>query len=115
MSRFIFVVFMFIFATQLQAANEEVPDDIRYMLEDMYGADKKAWPSPRYSTDLNKDGHADWVVVKKGCMSEQGCPAEIFLCLADEKGKCVEYCYSEVVNLKKFVPGISHIKCQSTC
>ena len=96
-------------------ANEKIPDDIRYSLEDMYGANKNEWPSPIYKTDLNKDGFNDWVAVKKGCTLKQNCPAEIFICLADEKGLCVEYCYIEVKTLKDIEKSVKKPKCQSTC
>lgn len=51
--------------------NETIPDDIRYMLEDMYGENKKEWPSPRYKKDLNNDGFSDWVAIKKRLFTER--------------------------------------------
>ena len=97
------------------SASEDVPDDIRYMLEDMYGANKNEWPSPRYKTDLNKDGFQDWVVKKKGCKQKKNCAAEIFICIPNKKGKCSEYCYIEVKSLINIEEQIKTRKCESTC
>ncbi len=96
-------------------AEDKIPDDIRYMLEDMYGADKKEWPSPRYKTDLNHDGFDDWVAVKKGCKLIKDCQAEIFICRPDKQGQCSEYCYLEVKTLKNVEEEIKTRKCESTC
>ena len=96
-------------------ASEKIPDDIRYMLEDMYGADKKEWPSPRYKTDLNNDGFDDWVAVKKDCKLKKACQAEIFICRPDNQGRCSEYCYLEVKILKNVAEDIKNRKCESTC
>lgn len=96
-------------------AAETLPDDVRYMLEDLYGADIKQWPSPRYSRDLNNDGFADWVAKKKGCNHTANCPAEIFICLPDKTGTCVEYCYIEVKTLINIEKNLPKMKCESTC
>ncbi len=103
-----------VFISQVDA-DEKMPDDIRYMLEDLYGANKKEWPSPRYKQDLNKDGFTDWVAIKKGCKLKNNCPAEVFICISDKKGLCSEYCYSEVRTLKGIEENIKDIKCESTC
>ena len=97
------------------SASEDVPDDIRYMLEDMYGEIKEQWPKQRYKADLNKDGFSDWVVQKKDCKLKEHCPAEIFICIPDKKGECSEYCYMEVKTLKKIAETLSIQKCESTC
>ena len=96
-------------------AKEEVPDDIRYMLEDMYGENKKEWPSPRYQKDLNDDGFPDWVTIKKGCLLQEECAAEIFICISNKKGQCSEYCYMEVESLKNIEESMKTRKCESTC
>ena len=96
-------------------ADDKIPDDVRYMLEDMYSADKNKWPSPRYPKDLNNDGFFDWVVEKKGCKLKGKCAAEIFICIPNKKGRCSEYCYSEVNNLVNIEEKLKTLKCESTC
>ena len=97
------------------SASESVPDDIRYMLEDMYGANKEKWPESRYKVDLNKDGFSDWVVQKNDCKQKDQCPAEIFICKPNKNGTCLEYCYIEVKTLKNIETTLSTRKCESTC
>ena len=97
------------------SASEDVPDDIRYMLEDMYGANKEKWPKRRYKVDLNKDGFPDWVAKKKGCKLKEHCSAEIFICIPNKKGICSEYCYMEVKTLNNIEETLSIKKCESTC
>ena len=99
----------------INPVNEKIPDDVRYMLEDMYGSDKNEWPAFRYKKDLNKDGFSDWVVTKKNCSLKKDCPAELFICVPDEKGYCSEYCYAEVKSLIDAEEDIESIKCESTC
>lgn len=96
-------------------AEENIPGDVRYMLEDMYGADKNKWPAPRYKEDLNKDGFSDWIAIKKECSLKKDCPADIFICIPDKKGACSEYCYIEVKNLTHIQDSLKNIKCESTC
>ena len=94
---------------------EKLPNDVRYMLEDMYGSNKHKWPDIIYHQDLNQDGMEDWVVQNKKCQLKDNCPADIFICIPGEKGKCSEYCYKEVntiINLKEKLPAL---KCESTC
>ena len=95
--------------------NEKIPDDVRYMLEDMYGSDKNEWPAFKYKKDLNKDGFSDWVVTKENCSLKKDCPAELFICVPDKKGYCSEYCYAEVKSLINAEENIESIKCESTC
>ena len=97
------------------SASEDVPDDIRYMLEDMYGQNKEQWPKQRYKVDLNKDSFSDWVVQKKGCKLKEHCSAEVFICIPNKKGVCSEYCYMEVKTLKNIKETLSMKKCESTC
>jgi len=96
-------------------ASETLPADIRYMLEDLYGANKNKWPSPRYKKDLNNDGFFDWIAKKKNCKYNEHCPAEIFICIPDKTGKCTEYCYIEVKSLMNIEKDIREMKCESTC
>ena len=96
-------------------ANEKTPDDIRYMLEDMYGENKKEWPSPRYKNDLNNDGFSDWIAIKKDCLLKEKCAAEIFICIPNKKGVCSEYCYMEVKSLMDIEESMTTKKCESTC
>lgn len=96
-------------------ATEKMPDDIRYMLEDMYGANKSEWPSPRYKQDLNNDGFSDWVAIKKKCLLKEECPAELFICIQNKKGMCSEYCYIEVKALSNIEESLKTLKCESTC
>lgn len=94
---------------------EHVPKDVLYMLEDMYGADKTKWPSLIQMKDLNQDKHNDWIVQNQSCLAAKDCAAELFICIPDEKGKCVEYCYKEVKSLNNIKDKIKSIKCESTC
>jgi hypothetical protein len=81
----------------------------------MYGENKKEWPAFSYKKDLNKDGFSDWVVTKENCSLEKDCPAELFICIPDERGLCSEYCYIEVNNLVNIDESIKKQKCESTC
>lgn len=96
-------------------AAEKIPDDVRYMLEDMYGANKNEWPSPIYQIDINQDGFPDWLAIKKNCKLKNACAAELFICVADKKGVCYEYCYSEVKTMKNIEKTVKTLKCESTC
>lgn len=112
---FIILVITVIVFIPFSKTNETMPDDIRYMLEDMYGADKNEWPSPRYKEDLNNDGFHDWIAKNKNCESGKPCSAEIFICIPDKKGKCSEYCYIEVKTLENIEEKLPDMKCESTC
>lgn len=96
------------------STSEQIPDDIRYMLEDLYGANKSEWPKTR-TTDLNKDGFTDWVARKENCTGKDKCPIEIFVCVPNEKRVCSEYCYIEVKTLKNIAENLKTLKCESTC
>lgn len=111
----LFLSIAFFSIPSIVLSSEAVPDDIRYMLEDMYGANKNKWPSPRYQQDLNNDGLADWIVIKKGCLLKEKCPAELFICIPNKKGMCSEYCYMEVKNLVNVEDKMKKLKCESTC
>lgn len=117
MSRKLVILVFCFFSLNLSAVNasESLPDDVRYMLEDLYGANKSAWPAQRYKSDLNKDGFADWVVTKNNCASTEQCPADIFICVPDKKGGCSEYCYQDVKTLKNIKEQLSKLKCEATC
>ena len=106
---------VFLSSPSITFATEVIPDDIRYMLEDMYGENKKEWPSPRYQKDLNNDGFPDWVAIKKGCSLQEICAAEIFICIPNKKGLCSEYCYMEVKSLINIDESLRTLKCESTC
>ncbi len=107
------IVYLCLFS--IVTAAEKMPDDIRYMLEDMYGANKSEWPSPRYQQDLNNDGFSDWVAIKKNCLLKENCAAELFICIPNKKGTCSEYCYIEVKTLKNVEESLKTLKCESTC
>ncbi len=116
--KFVFIGLIFVLAAgfySLYPTNEKIPDDVRYMLEDMYGANKSEWPSFKFKTDLNKDGFVDWVVTKENCSLKKDCPAELFICIPGEKGLCSEYCYVEVKSLINIEEDIGNLKCESTC
>ena len=106
--------FSILFTPTIISANEGLPNDIRYMLEDMYGAKKSEWPSTRYKADLNEDGFPDWVTQKK-CHQDKDCAAEIFICMPNKNGVCSEYCYIEVKTLKNIEEILKTKKCESTC
>ena len=115
MSKYLLSLIVICFFSLPISASEDVPDDIRYMLEDMYGANKEKWPTPRYKVDLNKDGFLDWVAEKKYCKLKEHCSAEVFICIPNKKGMCSEYCYMEVRTLKNIEETLSIRKCESTC
>ena len=117
MLRFViaFLTLALISFPSLSSAQEMLPDDVRYMLEDMYGANKNTWPSPRYQRDINNDSFVDWIAVKKDCLLKEKCAAELFVCVPDKKGTCSEYCYIEVNNLSNLEEDIKELKCSSTC
>ena len=117
MPRFSLSLFLlaFFIAPAVVAATDIVPDDIRYMLEDMYGANKKAWPAAISEKDLSNDGFPDWLVEKENCNTAKPCAAEIFICIPDKTGKCSGYCYLEVKNLKNIEDDLKYRKCESTC
>lgn len=94
---------------------KKIPNDVNYMLEDMYGMDKKQWPDNIYHQDLNNDGMGDWVAQNKSCATQKNCPADIFICIPDGKGKCSEYCYKEVKTLIDVKQQLKKLKCESTC
>lgn len=114
MFRTISVILFFSLLSANSSALESLPDDIRYMLEDLYGANKSKWPVTR-KTDLNKDGFSDWVAKKENCADKKKCPVEIFICIPDIQGKCSEYCYVEIETLKNIEERLPDIKCESTC
>ena len=115
MFKYLFPLVVICFFSLPISASEDVPDDIRYMLEDMYGANKEKWPNPRYKVDLNKDGFLDWVAKKKGCKLNDNCSSEIFICIPNKKGMCSEYCYIEVKSLNNIEETLGTKKCESTC
>ena len=117
-NKFVFIGFIVVFFAGfyfISATNEKIPDDVRYMLEDMYGENESEWPAFSYKKDLNKDGFVDWVVTKENCSLKKDCPAELFICIPDEKGVCLEYCYAEVKSLIDAEKNIESVKCESTC
>ena len=116
--KFVFIGLIVIFVAGfyfINTTNEKIPDDVRYMLEDMYGSNKNEWPSFSYKSDLNNDGFSDWVVTKENCLLKKDCPAELFICVPDKNGYCSEYCYAEVKSLIDAEENIESIKCESTC
>lgn len=108
-------IFILVLVPLFVVADEKIPDDVRYLLEDMYGENKNEWPSPRYKIDLNNDGFFDWVAIKKNCSLKNNCPAEIFICIPNKKGTCSEYCYIEVKSLMNLEEILKSRKCESTC
>jgi len=111
-------IFLFFFSSVTlhaeSASYEKLPDDIRYMLEDMYGANKTQWPGMRSKRDINQDGFLDWVVSKK-CALNKKCSHELFICIPAKEGQCSEYCYIEVKTLDNIEKTIHSLKCESTC
>lgn len=114
-SSLILLSIVYLSLATLVTAAEKIPDDVRYMIEDMYGANKSEWPSPRYQQDLNNDGFSDWVAIKKNCLLKENCAAELFICIPNKKGICSEYCYIEVKTLKNVEESLKALKCESTC
>lgn len=105
---------VFLMSSQGLAA-DTIPDDVRYIIEDIYGADRGQWPSPIYRDDLNNDGFADWVAQARGCQAPSQCPVELFLCKPNQAGQCVEYCYFQLSTIKEADKAISSGKCESAC
>lgn len=104
-----------LFCYPILAQAEPVPDDIRYYLEDLYGADTKNWPDKIYTQDVNADQLADWIATKSSCDNTEACPVEVFICVPDKKGGCKEYCYIEVTSMSKLKQDLSVIPCKATC
>ena len=94
---------------------KKIPNDVLYMLEDMYGQDKKQWPQHIYPEDVDHDGLADWIAENKNCTSKKNCQADIFICIPDGEGKCSEYCYKEVKSLINLDTRLKEISCESSC
>lgn len=107
------ILFCSLLSSSIPAA-EPLPDDIRYMLEDLYGPNKSEWPATRH-TDLNKDGFMDWVAIKENCSNKKKCAIETFVCIPGKQGKCSAYCYREVKTLKNIAERLKTLKCESTC
>ena len=108
----IFILMAFNLSAEEKIA--KLPDDIGYMLEDMYGADKSKWPQVKVEKDLNNDGYPDWLIQNK-CKDKKNCPVEIFLCVFDKTGKCKEYCYKNAKSLDDVDNAINAGKCESSC
>ncbi len=94
---------------------ENIPDDVRYMIEDIYGTDKSTWPKPIYSKDINADGLPDWLVQQPGCKQGGQCVLDTFICAKSAGGKCIEYCYTGGATLTEIQNNTAELKCQSTC
>ena len=94
---------------------ERIPDDVRYMIEDIYGTDKSKWPKPIYSKDINADGMPDWLVQQPGCKQAGQCVLDTFICAKSEAGKCLEYCYTGGITQTEILNKSVELKCQSTC
>ena len=108
------VILFCIFLSPAIFAADPLPDDIRYMLEDLYGTNKNNWPRTE-KKDLNNDGFPDWVAKRESCKGMKKCPIEIFICVPDKKGNCSEYCYNEVKTLEMIKAKIAGNKCEATC
>ena len=101
--------------TTIAYGNEPIPDDIRYMLEDIYGSEKNKWPKPVYSEDVNGDGLPDWLAQHPGCKSKGQCSVDLFLCSRAEGQHCKEYCYVGSAKQTELLRSATSLKCQSTC
>ena len=97
------------------AKERKIPDDIRYMLEEMYGSVQQNWPVTFHTRDLNKDGFTDWIAVSKKCSDLENCAVEIFVCRPGSDKRCEEYCYLNVKTLKDIESRLQEMKCESTC
>ena len=106
---------IFLSLTAISHSGENIPNDVRYMLEDIYGTDRSKWPGEIYSQDINADGVADWLARQPGCNASNNCMVEVFLCAKSEGTKCTEYCYTGSNKLADIEKNIDSMKCQSTC
>ncbi|MCW8901015.1 MAG: hypothetical protein OQK75_12795 [Gammaproteobacteria bacterium] len=111
-----FILLFSLMALNVSVVNaaETLPDDIRYMLEDLHGTNKNEWPVIK-KEDLNNDGLPDWVAQKNNCNKKNNCPLDIFICIPGKKGECSEYCYMEVKALTHLAEDLKILKCESTC
>ena len=114
-NKYIFFLIATLFLPSLAPAEEVIPDDVRYMIEDIYGMDKSKWPKPIYSKDINGDGRPDWLVQQPGCKQDGQCILDTFICAKSEGGKCIEYCYIGGATLMEIQNNTTELKCQSTC
>jgi hypothetical protein len=111
-----FVLFLLLSSlTPASFADDKIPSDVRYMIEDLYGADKSKWPKTIFSRDVNADGMADWLVQQPGCKKGEQCLFEIFVCHKSEGGKCLEYCYIGSGTEADIQKNAAAQKCQATC
>jgi len=100
----------------LSVAAAEIPRDVRYMLEDLYGSDQRKWPKPIYQEDVNGDGIPDWIAQMPGCKGKkEDCQVELFVCKRVDGGQCLEYCYLGNGILRQLRGDAGNLKCQSTC
>lgn len=97
------------------AAEEPVPNDVRYTLEEFYGKDRAQWPNPIYRRDLNHDGLPDWVAQQSGCRDQDQCQVDVFICTRGKAPDCDEYCYSGNGRASDMLKDPVKLKCQSTC
>lgn len=101
--------------TILSQAEPAIPDDVRYMIEDLYGIDRSKWPAPILSQDINGDDLPDWVAQQPGCKTKGECTVDLFLCKKATGTQCKEHCYVGSGKLEALRNKPGGLVCESTC
>lgn len=109
------LIFYMVHAGAAEPNYMELPDDIRYILEDMYGGDKNKWPKKVYAEDINGDGLMDWIAQVPECKKDTGCQVDLLLCNGRRKGKCSEFCLVGTGLLADMRRDVKKLICDSTC
>lgn len=92
-----------------------IPDDVRYMIEDLYGINKSKWPTTTYEQDVNGDQLSDWIAQQSTCTAKESCQVDLFICKKGTDTHCIEYCYAGSGELKKLLNKPNGLVCESTC
>lgn len=105
---------LFCMATSAQTT-QPIPDNVRYILEDLYGPEMASWPKYIYNQDINGDALSDWVAAQHTCMENTPCEVDLVLCKNAKGNSCSEYCYAGSGNLQTLLDKPGGPVCDSSC
>ncbi len=94
---------------------EDLPDEVRWALEDLYGPDHDRWPLPLLRRDLNGDGIPELVAPTRDCTPLADCEVELFLCKQASGTTCAEYCYAGSGIFSVLRETAHRLRCEATC
>ncbi len=97
------------------SAAEDLPDEVRWALEDLYGPHRDRWPLPLLRRDLNGDGIPELVAPARDCAPLADCEVELFLCKQASGTTCVEYCYAGSGIFSVLRETADRLRCEATC